>query len=265
MSFLAPLFFAGLVAVAVPIHVHLIQRERKTVVEFPSLMFIRKIPYQSVERRRIHNWLLLLMRITAMLLLIAAFSRPFFQVDPVKAAAARSGAREVVILLDRSASMGYADHWAKAQAEARKIAGSIGGEDKGTLVLFGTGAEEAVRATSDGGRLAAAVGEAKVTSDSTRYAPALRLAQSLLARSNLPQKEAFLISDFQASGWGKREEISLPDGAKLTPISVGTVETANVAVTSIKFQRTSFSGEERVMVTAGVTNRSTTAVKNLDV
>ena len=63
MSFLAPLFFAGLAAIAVPILVHLIQRERKNVVEFPSLMFIRQIPYQSVERRRIHNWLLLLMRV----------------------------------------------------------------------------------------------------------------------------------------------------------------------------------------------------------
>ena len=263
MSFLAPLFFAGLVAIAVPILVHLIQRERKNVVAFPSLMFVRKIPYQSVERRRIHNWLLLLMRIAAMALLIAAFTRPFFHIDPVKAAAARSGAREVVILLDRSASMGYGDHWAKAQAEARKIAGSIHGEDKGTLVLFGTGAEEAVRATGDASRLDAGIGEAKVSSDATRYAPALRLAQSLLSRSSLPRKEAFLISDFQASGWGKREDISLPEGAQLTPISVGAIETQNIAVTSVKFQRTSFSGEERVMVTAGVTNRSASAVKGL--
>ena len=88
MSFLAPLFFVGLAAIAVPILVHLIQRERKDVVEFPSLMFIRKIPYQSVERRRIHNWLLLLLRAAAMVLLVAAFTRPFFKVDPLQAAAA---------------------------------------------------------------------------------------------------------------------------------------------------------------------------------
>ena len=96
-------------------------------------------------------------------------------------------------------------------------------------------------------------------------APALRLAQSLLSRTSLPRKEAYLISDFQASGWGKREDISLPEGALLTPISVGAIETQNVAVTNVKFQRTSFSGEERVMVTAGVTNRSANAVKNLEV
>src|SRR4029453_1640872 len=111
MTFLAPIFLAGLAAIAIPILVHLIQRERKEVVEFPSLMFIRRIPYQSVERRRIHNWLLLLLRAGGMILVIAAFTRPFFRVDPLKAAESLSGARELVILLDRSASMGYGDRF----------------------------------------------------------------------------------------------------------------------------------------------------------
>src|SRR5690349_12428802 len=119
MAFLAPLFFVGLAAIAVPVFVHLIQRERKDVIQFPSLMFLQKIPYQSVERRRIHNWWLLLMRATAMALIVAAFSRPFFTQAAATAAAAATGAREVVILLDRSASMGYGDRWTRAQDEAR--------------------------------------------------------------------------------------------------------------------------------------------------
>ncbi len=81
MSFLAPLFLIGLAAIAVPIFVHLIQRERRNTVAFPSLMFIRRIPYQSVERRRIHNWPLLLLRLAALVLIVAAFSRPFFTED----------------------------------------------------------------------------------------------------------------------------------------------------------------------------------------
>src|ERR1041384_2816201 len=120
MAFLAPAFFIGLLAIGVPIGTHLIQRERKEVVHFPSLMFLRRIPYQSVQRRRVHNWLLLLLRAAAMMLLVAAFSRPFFKQDPVRAAAS-TGAREVVILLDQSASMGYGDRWDKAREEARKV------------------------------------------------------------------------------------------------------------------------------------------------
>ena len=74
MAFLAPLFFLGLAALAIPVLVHLIQREKKTPVQFPSLMFLRRVPYQSVQRRRINNWPLFLLRCLAVLLTVLAFS-----------------------------------------------------------------------------------------------------------------------------------------------------------------------------------------------
>src|SRR5581483_7540995 len=115
MSFLTPLAFAALAAIAIPVFIHLIQRERKRVVEFPSLMFIRRIPYQSVRRRRIRHWALLCLRAAAIALIVLAFAGPFVRRD-AEAAAAIGGAREIVVLLDTSASMGYGDHWQKAQA-----------------------------------------------------------------------------------------------------------------------------------------------------
>src|SRR6059058_2561851 len=112
MAFLSPLVLLGLGALAIPVLVHLIQRERKRVIEFPSLMFVRRIPYQSVRRRRIRHWALLMMRAAAILLIVAAFARPFLRQSAV-ATAVTGGAREVVVLLDQSASMGYGDHWSK--------------------------------------------------------------------------------------------------------------------------------------------------------
>jgi hypothetical protein len=264
MSFLAPIFFAGLAALAIPVLVHLIQRERKEVVEFPSLMFIRKIPYQSVERRRIHNWLLLALRAAAMALVIAAFTRPFFRVDPLRAERL-TGAREVVILLDRSASMGYGDRWKRAQDEARKVVNGLRGSDRATLVLFGVRPEEAVRSTDSKSQLETGIAAAKVSSEATAFGPALRFAQSLLTRSELPQKEAVLISDFQKGGWARQEEIKLPEGATLTPISLADTDTADLSIASVTFQRTTFEGQERVGVTAGLTNRGKTPVQSLPV
>ena len=116
MAFLAPLFLIGLLALAVPVVIHMIQRERKEVVEFPSLMFVRRIPFHSFRRQRIRHWLLLLMRCAALILLIAAFARPFFKAPAL--AAVTTGAREVVILLDRSYSMAYADRWDRAKTAA---------------------------------------------------------------------------------------------------------------------------------------------------
>src|SRR5262245_1881379 len=147
MTFLTPAFLLALGAISIPVVIHLIQRERKRVIEFPSLMFIRRIPYQSVRRRRIRHWGLLLMRAAALALLALAFARPFFR-QSAMAAAAAGGAREIVIVLDQSASMGYGDHWQRAQAAARQVVRGMGADDRATLVLFGRNAEENMRATS---------------------------------------------------------------------------------------------------------------------
>src|SRR6476620_1448267 len=103
MNFLAPAFFAAL---AIPVLIHLINRERKEVIEFPSLMFLQRIPYKSVRRQKLRHILLLALRCLAIALLVAAFARPFFE-KKRQSANSLTGAREVVVLLDHSASMGY--------------------------------------------------------------------------------------------------------------------------------------------------------------
>ena len=140
MSFLTPLFFVALAGLAIPVLIHLIQREKKQIQRFPSLMFVRQIPYKSIQRRRIHNWLLLLVRMAALALIIAAFARPFFDRGD-NPAAALQGAREVVILLDQSYSIGYGDRWERARAAAYDVVNGLGASDRGSLVLFSTNAE----------------------------------------------------------------------------------------------------------------------------
>jgi hypothetical protein len=264
MAFLTPFFLLGLGAIAIPVLIHLIQREKKRVIEFPSLMFVRRIPYQSVRRRRIRHWWLLLMRAAAIALIVAAFARPFMRQGAV-AAAATAGAREIVILLDQSASMGYGDHWRKAQEAARSIVGGLGREDRATLVLFAKNAEENMRATADRTRLERAINAAKVGSGATRYGPALKLADSILGRSPIKRREAVLISDFQRTGWTGSEEVRFPDGMTVSTMSVASPNTANLAVPSVTFARASFSGQERVTVTAGLSNKGDAPLKDVPV
>ena len=264
MSFLTPFFLAGLGAIAIPVLIHLIQREKKRVIEFPSLMFVRRIPYQSVRRRRIRHWALLLMRAAAIALIAAAFARPFLRQGAV-AAAAGGGAREIVILLDQSASMGYGDHWARATEAARNVVRGLGADDRATLVLFNKNAEENMRATADRTRLEAAINAAKVGSGATRYGPALKLAESILSRSPIKRREAVLISDFQRSGWSGSEEVRFGEGITVNPVSVASANTANLAVPSVAFARSSFSGQERLTVTAGLSNKGDEALKDVPV
>ena len=255
MSFLTPLFLVALAGLAIPIILHLIQRERKQVVQFPSLMFLRRIPYQSVRRRRIRHWLLLMMRLAALALVVLAFARPFFRgADP--AANAAGGAREVVVLIDRSYSMGYGDRWSRALAAARGAVDGLAAGDRASIVFFGAGTDVALRSTSDKGRLQAAVGSVQLSSGATHFGPALKLAGSILSESSLPRREVVLVSDFQRGGWRGADGVRLPDGAVLTPIAIADSETANVAVTPVALERSTFSDQERVTVTAGVANHA---------
>lgn len=258
MAFLTPLFLAALAGLAIPVLLHLIQKERKNVVHFPSLMFLRRIPYQSVQRRRIRHWFLLLMRLAALALIVLAFARPFFRRQDLGAAAA-SGAREVVILLDRSYSMGYGDRWQRAMSAARDAVNGLRGQDRGSIVLFGSGAEVALRSTADRSRLQTSLAGLETSASTTRYGPALKLAGSILGESALPRREVILISDFQRSGWQGAEGVRLPDGAALTPVAIGDTNPANMSVTPVALQRSMFENQERVTITAGVANHSDAA------
>jgi hypothetical protein len=256
MNFLAPLFFVALAGLAIPVLLHLTQREKKQIVHFPSLMFVRRIPYQSVRRRKIHNWLLLFIRMAALAMIILAFARPLITRTDA-AAAPGEGAREVVILLDASYSMGYGNRWEGARAAANAEVGRLTASDRGSIVLFSSGAEIATRSTPERERLTAAVATAKPGSGSTRYAPALKVAGSILADSKLPQREVILISDFQRGGWRGEEGARLPQGARLTPVPIqGAADKPNVSVTAVSLARSTFSNQERIAVTAGAINRS---------
>jgi hypothetical protein len=264
MAFLAPALLAGLAALAIPILVHLVQRERKRVVAFPSLMFLRKIPYQSVRRRAIRHWLLLALRLAALALVVLAFARPIARGVPLGAGAA-GGAREVVVLVDRSYSMGYGDHWARAQAAARRVVGALAPGDRATLAWFDEGVEVALRSATDPAALAAAVDRARPGAGATRYTPALKAAAAALEASDRPRREVVLVSDFQARGWTPSEDARLADGIVLTPVSVAEPGAANVAVTGVAIAREGFAGGERVTVSASLVSYGAAAVTGRDV
>ena len=132
-----------------PILIHLIQREQKRVIEFPSLMFVRRIPYQSVRRRRIRHWC------------AAADARGGDRADRRRRSRGRSSARArspppSAAARARSSSCSTSRRaWATATTGAARatrrasVVRGLGADDRATLVLFAKNAEENMRATAD--------------------------------------------------------------------------------------------------------------------
>ncbi len=118
MAFLAPLFLAGLAAIALPILLHLRKNRPKQTVAFSSLMFLEASPLVTKRRARIQDILLLILRCLALALLAFAFARPFFPA-PEKPTNSTAGATLQYILIDTSASM-RGEPLMMALAEAEK-------------------------------------------------------------------------------------------------------------------------------------------------
>ena len=261
MQFLAPLFLAALAAVAIPVILHLIQREKREATPFPSLMFLSRIPHKSTRRRRLRDLPLLALRVLALVLLAAAFARPLLERDRA-ARVAGAPAREMVLLLDRSYSMTLGDNWARAVAAARAEIARLGPADRMSIVAFDDGAGVAAQPTSDPAVLRAAVAGLAPGWSVTRYDPALRLAGNLLATSSLPRREVVLVSDYQRAGLGDGLETRLPAGVTLRSVALTSGAVANLAVAGVTFRREQFGGQERVTATARIVNTSERPVEH---
>ncbi len=259
LSLLVPAFLAGLVALGIPIYIHLSRRQAREPVQFPSLMFLKNIPQETEERRQIHRWPLLLLRCLAILLLVLAFARPFLDRDEAQASVPTTGAREVVVLVDRSYSMGVGDRWEQAIEAGVNAIDAMTSGDRGTLIFFDSGAEATTESTLDRSVLRGALTSSEPGAGTTRYAPGLRYAARLLSASPLPRHELIIISDFQAAGWesdaGETSSIRLPAGTVVTPISVADVATEyNITVSDAQIERETVADRERANITARLTS-----------
>ena len=135
MSFLAPLYILGALAVSLPVLFHLFRRTPRGHVSFSSLMFLAPSPPRITRRSRLDNVFLLILRASIICLLALAFGRPF----PREAAHLNLGGqkgRRVAILLDTSASMRRAGLWSRATTRVEKVLDDVGPGDRLAFFTF---------------------------------------------------------------------------------------------------------------------------------
>jgi hypothetical protein len=135
MSFLAPLFIFGALAVAAPIIFHLIRRTSREKIPFSSLMFLVPTPPRVTKKSRLENILLLILRCAVLCLLALAFARPFIR-NPLRASGGKGSATRTVILIDASASMRRDNLFDEARDKAREIIRAASAVDEVAIFAF---------------------------------------------------------------------------------------------------------------------------------
>lgn len=229
MSFLAPLALIG-AAIIGPIIVAMyllkLRREERTISStFLWQRMVRDVeanaPWQKLRRN-----LLLLLQLLLMLLLVLALARPFFQTQGI-------AGRNLVVIIDRSASMGATDaapnRLEAAKAQAMQLVDQLPDGGRATVIAAGGQMEVPAAATTDQRELRNAIGGIELRNTSaTDLAQALTLAGALAAREN--ESEVAIISDGNVA---IPENIEIPATVRYFPVGNDAL---NVAISALALQ-----------------------------
>jgi hypothetical protein len=200
VGFLNAVFLTGLVAAAVPVIIHLLNRRRIRRIKFSSLEFLTDLARRRMRKINLRRILILALRTAAVVFVVMAFARPTLRAAsfllPGKAP------KNVVICLDASYSMGVEEERGTAFTAAKHLASTIideaGKHDVVNLVLFSERADaQFEQGTRKKSLIRRTTGKVSLTAEATSIQRAIDEAYGLIDASDVSGGEIYVVSDFR--------------------------------------------------------------------
>ncbi|PSR12847.1 MAG: hypothetical protein DA408_16185 [Bacteroidetes bacterium] len=232
MQFVYPTFLWALLALAIPIIIHLFYFRRFKRVLFTNVKFLREVKEETSMRSRLRNLLVLALRLLALAFLVFAFAQPFIPQNK----AIKTGSKAISVFVDNSFSMSALSQdiplLEKAKQRARDVVQAYSPENRFQVLT-----------NNFEGRHQRLVGqdEALALIDEITIGPAVRQLstvtarqQQALATGDADYQSLYLISDFQ------RNITDLPiwedTTVDLTLVPLQAVQERNVGLDSAWFE-----------------------------
>ncbi|MFP4599409.1 MAG: BatA domain-containing protein [Persicimonas sp.] len=239
MSFIEPLFLAGLLAAAIPIVVHLINRRKATRQSFPAMRLLQESNKKEASSIKVRQFLLLSLRVLVIAALAFALAKPYFLSDEGVTASERLPTA-VAFVVDDSASMQHADWWPKAVGHFEDEMGGLRPWDEAALITATAPDGPMTRFSDNHGDVNKAFEKLGPTDASADLSEAIEAAGDLLSGSQLPSKRIVVISDFARGGFPAKPtvETKIPYEIRQVPVrSDRATIPDNLSVTAVDYQQ----------------------------
>ncbi|HWB11417.1 MAG TPA: BatA domain-containing protein [Pirellulales bacterium] len=286
MSFIQIGFLSALLALAIPIIIHLVFRQRTRPADLGTLRFLRVVLERNARRRRVMRWFLLALRMACIALLAVLFARPYLRAFQV------SGEKEtVVVLIDRSATMELQQDGARlvdrAVAETRDLLNQATENSRFEIAFFDhavhpVGAEAEPAKERDAPAAAKPAADASATSvapkelasllaappacyGGTDYGAAMDWARDVLAKAPPGPRKLHIFTDLQRSGLAWSEVDSLQDDVVTSLHDLGRSAVNNIAVVEARPERVWVRPNDQTAVHATVHNGGPFGTEELSV
>src|SRR5262249_36931632 len=203
-GFLAPLMFAGLAAVSIPVILHFFFRSRYRKVQWAAMEFLLTSVQQTSRRLKFQEILLLLTRMALIALLAFALTRPAFTVG--KGSSGQAEAVDAVLVIDNSYSMGARDgsmiRLERAKLAAKSVVAALPPQSTVQVIVGADTAEYlGPRTPSNLDQAKQLIDGIELTSQATDFQPLMLETLDALKRTHAPNREVYFFSDMQKLGW----------------------------------------------------------------
>lgn len=261
MTFVYPAFLWALAAIAIPIAIHLFNFRRYKTVFFSSLRYLKEVQTETKRSRKLKHYLVLASRILAITALVMAFARP---VIPTAGSKVKQGDKAVSVYIDNSYSMQAVGPDGtlldKAKQTAEELVKQYKPSDKFQLLTNDFEGKHQRLLSRD---------EFLELLKEVDYSPAFRKLSEVFSRQRdflnaepQPNKQAFIISDFQQSGFDPeavKNDTTIV--ANLIPLKANSAN--NLYVDSVWFATPYRKLNQPEELTVRVVNTGTTAADNV--
>ena len=199
MSFLFPTFLWGLIGLSIPLIIHLFNLRKSKTLEFSSIKHIQALEKKNIKKIKIIQWILILLRMGIIAALILMLSGPLFVNESIWIPSEEESV--AVIIIDNSASMSVTNNQQSFLDQSKKkipeILSSFGGlvnlnvfKTTPPNEIYSGIVEKGMNLQYQNWQIAESYGKDNLWT----------LVDSLLSSidSSLPNKECFILSDFQS-------------------------------------------------------------------
>ncbi|MGA2175915.1 MAG: BatA domain-containing protein [Verrucomicrobiota bacterium] len=204
LTALNPFFLSLLPLAALPIAFHFFFRLKRQARPFPTLMFFHRLDPKLNARRRLRQWLILLLRTLLILFVLLALARP------VWFGHGQEGDVALVLLIDNSGSMSGPGEGGRTKLKqavdgARDILAELRASDRAAIVLLVPDPAAPLPAglTQDKAALKLALDGIAETEASGSVAGAIDRAMRSLEAGAAAHREIQIFSDLQQEKWGQ--------------------------------------------------------------
>jgi hypothetical protein len=277
MTFLNGALLTGLLALAIPLIIHLFHKSRFKTVKWGAMHLLEAVIRQNQRRIRIEQWILLAIRCAIPALLALMMARPLWKGASRLLGDAKTS---TVILLDNSYSMEASragtSNWALARDEAVRIVSEIKNGSEAAVITMSEGGTGLLDApTYDTGRLIQALNKADAGYGAAKVPNALTVAASTLEGMHETVRQVVVLTDFQRQSFTAQEDSLLGQNINvlknqsvpptITFFDIGQEIKENVAVESLEFSKLMVGVGQKVQIRANLRNFGATAWPDLRV